>query len=167
MQRNIIERWNQLLISFIFLSPFSPTSSQFSIFLLAHFRHWAWSNGLKFQIPPQVSVFENICDLQTYKSCKIPHIYWSDYSYADWINRISMASKSNTRAIRKIDTGYRHLPSSQGCMFTLGIEAWSTKGQVLTSKWTHFIMETLNKPSIYTILCIYSVSVILQLSTIK
>ncbi len=77
-----------------------------------------------------------------------------------------MASKSNTRAIRRIDTGYRHLPSSQGCMFTLWVEAWSNKGQALTSKWTHFYHG--NGPLIGPSLKPYSVflSFILQLLSV-
>lgn len=45
---------------------------------------------------PKVSLSENIPHLQIYKSCTAGHIYQSDYSDADWINRISMAAKSNT-----------------------------------------------------------------------
>lgn len=40
-----------------------------------HFQHCAWSGGLKFSNTKQVKVLENMSDLQTYKSCKIPHIY--------------------------------------------------------------------------------------------
>lgn len=56
-------------------------------------------------------------NLQTLQ--KIFHIYWGDCSYADWINRISMCQSQTLSSIRRIDTGYRHLPSSQGCMFTM------------------------------------------------
>lgn len=45
---------------------------------------------------PKVSLIENIPHLQIYKSCTVGHVYQSDYSNADWINRISMAAKSNT-----------------------------------------------------------------------
>lgn len=44
----------------------------------------------------KASVLENLPHLQIYKSCTVGHIYQSDYSNADWINRISMAAKSNT-----------------------------------------------------------------------
>lgn len=44
----------------------------------------------------KVSLIENIPHIQIYKSCTVGHIYQSDYSDADWINRISMAAKSNT-----------------------------------------------------------------------
>lgn len=45
---------------------------------------------------PQVGLLETISNRQIYKSFPIGHIYRSDYSDADWINRISMVAKSNT-----------------------------------------------------------------------
>lgn len=44
----------------------------------------------------KASLLENIPHVQIYKFCTVGHIYQSDYSDADWINRISMAAKSNT-----------------------------------------------------------------------
>lgn len=52
------------------------------IFLILHFQRSVW-----------VKIFPH---LQIYKCWTVGHIYQSDYSDADWINRISIAAKSNT-----------------------------------------------------------------------
>lgn len=120
-------KWFSLLLASTHVSLLHSPSMILNF--LPHFQPWDGNiNALQ---------VEDCSDLQTYKSHKIPHIYRSDYSYADWINRILMASQSNTGAIRRIDTDCRLLPSSQECVFTLGVVAWGNKGRALTSRWMH------------------------------
>lgn len=54
------------------------------------------SIAFKFQIPHRSVCLKTLPTLQIHKSFPIGHICQSDYSDADWINRTSMAAKSNT-----------------------------------------------------------------------